>query len=71
MITICQLFLICQRYENESNSQRSVRYSKNHIYVKDMKMKAIHNVAADSSMASELFLICQRYENESNSQRSS
>ena len=69
------LFLICQRYENESNSQPEwqplVPGMSCFWYVKDMKMKAIHNEIRKRVYTFELFLICQRYENESNSQRKS
>ena len=67
------LFLICQRYNFESNSQlpQIWAYSGKSCfwYVKDTILKAIHNTACGIPLRCRLFLICQRYNFESNSQR--
>ena len=72
MFSLFSLFLICQRYKNESNSQHVIDGMVNTMhcfwYVKDIKMKAIHNAVPSMVFNCPLFLICQRYKNESNSQ---
>ena len=70
--SISILFLMFQRYENESNSQLPAvltEEQKNCFWCfKDMKMKAIHNCRCFYFFGFQLFLMFQRYENESNSQ---
>ena len=67
------LLRICQRYKIESNSQLDERYylsDRNCCeYVKDTKLKAIHNPNASRTNLFQLLRICQRYKIESNSQQ--
>ena len=68
-----KLLLICQRYNFESNSQRSYRMRSALLVVTDMSKiqfwKQFTTTTGERQIFGTLLLICQRYNFESNSQR--